>query len=244
MARLQRPRLVSAFALIVGCAMVAAFGIGQLATDSSKPSSKGDALKQFRKAVPHPVGYEGVYIYSTTGQESVSALGGSTHPYAPTTPITIVRTGCGLRVEWEPLDGRSTTWTLCTVKGNIELRGVAETHTFFKKTDHTNYKCTQLALKFTCTAGSGGESGDATPLGEALVSVNGEVNAGIIVRMTATVTGSSHGTETTEFYLAPRTLLPLRISITNRTSRHEPLVGNVHYKEDATLVLVSRTPSR
>jgi len=242
--RARKPRVYAAGALILGALAFAAFGVNRIATDSTKPVPNGSALSKFRVADKHPAGYEGVYTYATVGKESVDALTGATHRYPATTTITVIRKGCGVQLQWEALDGRSTTWTLCTVHGAVTLRAIRETHTFFKKTDRTNYACTQSGTHFTCTSPKGEESGDITPLGESMVSVHSVLSASLVIRTVATVTGKSHGTETTEWWLAPRTLLPLRIVVASRTSRKEPLVGTVHYREDAKLALVSRTPSR
>ena len=62
--------------------------------------------------------------------------------------------------------------------------------------------------------------------------------------MTARVGGGASGTETVEWWLQPGTGLPLELTVTGRTSRPEPLVGEAHYREDATLRLVSTTPQR
>lgn len=244
MTRVRKPRTYAAGALILGALAFAAFGVNRIATDSTKPVPNGSALSKFRVAEKHPAGYEGVYTYETTGKESVDALTGATHHYPATTTITVIRKGCGVRLQWDALDGRSTTWTLCTSHDTVTLRGLRETHTFFKRADHTNYTCTQSGTRFTCTSPKGGESGDVTPLGERMVSVHSVLSASLVIRTVATVTGQSHGTETTEWWLAPRTLLPLRLVVASRTSRREPLVGTVHYREDAKLALVSRTPSR
>ncbi len=244
MERARKPRVYAAGALILGALAFAAFGVSRIATDSTKPVPHGCALSKFRVAVKHPVGYEGVYTYETTGTESIDALTGATHHYPATTTITVIRKGCGVQLQWDALDGRSTTWMLCTVHGAVQLRGVRETHTFFKKTDHTNYTCTQSGAHFTCTSSRGVATGKVTPLGESMVSVHSVLSASLVVRIEATVTGKAHGTEATEWWLAPRTLLPLRVVVVSRTSRKEPLVGTVHYREDAKLALISRTPGR
>lgn len=244
MRRARKPRVYAAGALILGALAFAAFGVNRIATDSTKPVPHGSALSKFRVADKHPAGYEGVYTYETTGKESVTVLTGATHQYPATTTITVIRKGCGVQLQWEALEGRSTTWTLCTVHGAVTVRAIHETHSFFNRTDHTNYTCTQTETHFTCTSPKGDESGDVTPLGESAVNVGGVLSVALIVRTVATVTGKSHGIETTTWWLAPRTLLPLRIVAASRTSRKQPLLGTVQYREDAKLVLLSRTPSR
>lgn len=245
MRRARKPRIYAAGALILGALGFAAFGVSRIATDSTKPVPNGSALSKFRVADKHPVGYEGVYTYETTGKESVDALTGATHHYPAKTTITVIRKkGCGVQLQWDALDGRSTTWTLCTAHDTVTLRSIRETHSFFNHTDHTAYTCTQSGTHFTCTSPKGDAAGEVTPLGESAVNVGGVLSVALIVRTVATVTGSTHGTETTTWWLAPRTLLPLRVVAASRTSRKQPLVGTVHYREDAKLVLVSRTPSR
>lgn len=244
MERARRPRTYAAFGLILGALAVAAFGVSRIATDSTKPVPHGSALSKFREVDRHPVGYEGVYTYDTVGKESIDALTGATHYYPRTTTITVIRKGCGVQLQWDALTGRSTTWTLCNAHGVVTVRGVHETHKFFNRTDRTNYTCTQTGAHLACTSPKGSATGEVSSLGESMVMVGTVLSASLVIRTVATVTGKSQGTEDTEFWLAPRTLLPLRIVTASRTSRKEPLVGTVHYREDAKLVLVSRTPSR
>src|SRR5262245_41031561 len=97
--------LVIAFALIAG-AVVAAVAAGFILHDTAKPVSIQDVVRQFREAVQKPGQLEGVYLYSTRGEESVDALGGATHHYPARTTITVVEVPCGVRLQWQPLEER------------------------------------------------------------------------------------------------------------------------------------------
>jgi hypothetical protein len=45
----------------------------------------------------------GVYVYATTGSESVDALAGTDHDYPAETTITVLRAGCGVVLRWVAL---------------------------------------------------------------------------------------------------------------------------------------------
>ena len=242
----RRRRLVVGVALLGAAAavLVAAWASGLLFPDTARPAPPGSALARFRASDPHPQGIDGVYAYRTTGGESLDVLGGASHRYPAETTITVVETACGVRLRWDPLAGRSTTWTLCTRSGGVELRGLDQAHTFFGHADRTQYACTQAGERFACRAAHGTETGQAAVVGEAGVEVGGERVRALHVRMTARVGGGSSGTETTEWWLQAGTGLPLELVVSSRTSRAEPVVGQVHYRENATLRLASTTPER
>ena len=84
---------------------------------------------------------DGVYLYATKGGESVDALGGAHHRYPATTTITAMGAPCGVKLRWDALQGRSTTWTLCSTKAGVELGTEEVVHTFFGQADDTTYAC-------------------------------------------------------------------------------------------------------
>lgn len=43
----------------------------------------------------------GVYLYESSGFDSVDALTGARHDYPAQTTVTITTEGCGVRVRWE-----------------------------------------------------------------------------------------------------------------------------------------------
>jgi len=62
------------------------------------------------------------------------------------------------------------------------------------------------------------------------------------IHTTAHISGGDHGTETVDWWLAPGRAAPIRITMSSRTSRKEPVIGAAHYRERAELRLVSLVP--
>jgi len=235
-------------------ALVAAVAFGLLLHDTATPVSIQDVVRRFRESGRGPGRLDGVYLYATRGGESVDALGGAHHRYPAKTSITAVTVPCGVRLEWDPLEGRSATWTLCATSIGIELHAWEVAHRFFGQSDRTSYACSGTVLvpsddtstaraRYRCRSSRGHETGHAQLLGVELVQVAGAKRRAVHVRTVATVKGGDHGTETTDWWLDERTGLPLRIALSNRTSRPF-FLGDVHYREDADLRLVSTTPLR
>lgn len=198
---------------------------------------------------------DGVYVYVTQGSESVDALGGTTHRYPPRTSITSVGVKCGVRLRWQPLEERSATWTLCRTPRGVELLGFRVSHRFFGQGDTTAYACAGSLLlaarepagassPFHCRSSRGRETGNSRVVAFQTVSVAARPLRSVHVRTTATVSGGDHGTEITDWWFAVHNGLVLGIDLRNRTGRDLPIVGTVHYREDATLRLLSTTPLR
>ena len=56
---------------------------------------------------------------STThrARESIDVLGGDSHTYPAETALTVMTEGCGVRMTWKPLAGRSESWLVCPLDG-------------------------------------------------------------------------------------------------------------------------------
>lgn len=237
-------RLAAVVAAAAAALLAAAWAFGLFSTDAAKPAPAGSALARFRAADTHPAAADGVYTYRTQGSESIDVLGGSRHRYPATTTITAVEVPCGLRLRWDALAHRSTTWTLCT-HPRVGLRGVDQRHMFFRQHDRTTYACSSSgAGAFRCRAAHATAVGTVSVVGDATVEVAGARVRALHVRMTAVVSGASHGAETVDWWLGGTRSAPLEVVLSNRTSRKEPLVGDVRYRENATLRLVSTRPQR
>ena len=116
--------------------VVAALGVGGfLLHDTARPASIRAAVQNFRAGGAGGGKLDGVYLYATKGGESIDALGGAHHRYPATTSITAVGAPCGLKLRWDALQGRSTTWTLCTTRAGVELGTEEVVHTFFGEPD-------------------------------------------------------------------------------------------------------------
>ena len=238
--------------VVAGLAGARASGI--LFGDRLQPASIEDALRHFRENDRNVKELEGVYVYATTGGESIDVLGGARHHYPARTSITARRVPCGLELEWAALVGRETTWTLCSTDAGIELRGSDERHKFFWQNDRTTYVCegavlvaagnaSQAAHDFTCTAPKARETGQAQLVGPETIAVGGRAITTVHARTVGTISGENDGTETADWWLDTATALPVRIVLKSRTSR-KTIVGLTHYTEDAELRLLSTTPER
>ena len=246
----RRARLAAGLVLLAALAvgLVAAWAGGLLFADSARPASVETALKLFRASDPRPRTLDGVYTYATRGQESLDVLGGTHHRYPATTTITVVEVPCGIRLRWDALAGRSTTWTLCTRTPGPNLRAIDEVHSFFGRHDRTLYVCVPPADgntdRFDCRSKQDVQTGREVSAAPARLDVDGQRLKALHYRTTGRVSGADRGTETTEWWLNALGGLPLEVVVSNRTSRPEPLIGRAHYREDVTLRLVSTTPLR
>jgi hypothetical protein len=238
---------------VVAAGLVAAVAGGLLLRDKSQPASVAAALRLFRRDDPNPTGADGVYLYDTTGWESLRVLSGPTHRYPATTTITLTRSGCGIRLRWQPLAARSTTWTLCHGDTGFVVTANDEVHTFYGVTDRTDYRCTGdwpsaatpgTRAAFSCRAAHGRERGVATLVGRGTVTVGDARIQATHIRTTAAVSGENHGTETVDWWIALDSPAPPRIVLSSRTSRHVAIVGTARYREHAVLRLASLKAER
>ena len=228
--------------------VVAALGAGGLLLhDTAKPASVADAVHRFRTGGAGGGKLDGVYLYATTGGESVDALGGAHHRYPATTSITAVGAPCGVKLRWDALQGRSTTWTLCSTRAGVGLGTEEVVHTFFGQADDTTYACAGTELlrsgPFHCRSQRGRQDGTVTVVGRETVDVGGKPVKVLHVRTVGRISGGDQGAETVDWWLGTATGLPVRVAFSSHTSR-KTFVGRVHYSEDADLRLRSLTPRR
>jgi len=256
MKRVRRPsRRVTIGLTLFGIVLLiaAAWTGGYFLHDSSQAASTSEALKVYR-AGNHPAnGLNGVYLYATKGDESISALGGAKHIYPAKTSITAVKVPCGLRLRWSALERRSTTWTFCSTPAGIELRISNERHAFFGQNDHAVYRCANRLLipkkplpeaaAFTCRSNRNLEVGRAHVIGYGTIEVGGRRIRAVRVSTDLTIRSRDSGSEAIDWWLDSTTALPLRVELRSRTSR-KMWVGRVRYYEDLSLRLLSLTPMR
>jgi hypothetical protein len=253
---MSRRWLVGGIVAVAGVAAVGLLGAWWfLLRDVSTPTSVSDALAGYRQhgdggSSPIP---PGVYVYATEGSEHTDALRGSTHTYPGTSTITVTGAPCGVRLRWDVLEGRSTTWTACTGSGEWSERSRDERHRFFGVTQRTTYACTGTPFlpagwpgtMFTvsCSTGEARERGRGRVVGEETVDVGGTPVPTVHIRTTTTFTGATTGRSRYDFWLARATGLPVRISMASRTTNGS-LIGDVHYQERVSLRLTSLEPRR
>ena len=227
-----------------------------LLRDDAEPATVGGAVTAYREqaskgssSIP-----PGVYVYATDGSEQTDALGGVTHRYPRTSTVTVSGAPCGVRLRWDVLRGRSTTWTVCTGSNGWGERSRFERHTFFGVTDKTTYACggtpfrpdgDRLGATFTvaCSTGKASEDGPGRIVGEEALDV-GRARVGTVhLRTTTSFSGDTMGAATYDFWLARDSGLPVRIMMVSSTTSGS-LIGDVHYRERVALRLTSLTPRR
>jgi hypothetical protein len=227
--------------------------------DVAEPASVADAVAAFREqeaagAVSRTRVPEGVYVYDTEGYEQTDALGGVTHRYPSQSTITVTGDPCGVRLRWDVLRGRYTTWTLCAGADGWAQRTRDERHTFFGIADETVYACGETPFRPTgdppgaafavlCTTGSATERGRGLVIGDETLGVRGTNVECTHVRTRSTFAGGTRGSAAFDFWLARDTGLPVRITMLSRTTTGSP-IGDVRYEEDVSLELTSLTPRR
>jgi hypothetical protein len=259
---MSRSGLISIAAGVAGglaLAIIAAWFF--LLRDTAEPVNVADVITTFREAEESATSVEGplpkpagVYLYATDGYEKTDALTGVTHRYPLRSTITVTKDACGVRMRWDVLKGRSTTWTYCLASGGWEIASQDERHTFFGRTERTTYVCEDTPIRpgrdtagahwdVSCATDTSEEAGTGTVVGGALLAVSGRRVATVQVRKTTSFTGEIRGTTTHDIWFARESGVPVRIAMVSRTTNDSP-VGDVHYEEDVTLRLTSLTPRR
>lgn len=225
--------------------------------DTATPASIEDALVRYRAAAargdtPIP---QGVYVYATTGSESISALGGTTHRYPPRSTITVTRAPCGMELRWDVLRARSTSWTVCATGERAQrLDGWVERHVFFGQTDNTVWECNDspwlvdpsavgTRTSHICSGGDTTMAGTLDVLGIEPVRVGGTLLEAVHLRLQAEEDGVARGPLVEERWLEPETGLPLRLRYRVRTANDSP-IGDVTFEERYELRLTSLEPRR
>ena len=254
---MSRRWLVVVAVAVAGAATAAALGGWWfLLRDVAEPATVGEAVSAYRQQGTGGASTiaPGVYVYATDGSERTDALSGVTHRYPRTSTITVSGAPCGVRLRWDVLRGRSTTWTVCTGASDWLERSRYERHTFFGVTEETTYTCTgkpfrpagdRPATTFTvdCSTGKATERGPGRVVGRETVRVGGTRVPAVQVRTTTSFSGDTTGSATYDFWLARDTGLPVRIDMVSRTTNGS-LIGDVHYDERVSLRLASLVPRR
>jgi hypothetical protein len=244
---------------VVGVVVLAGLGAWlALLRDTAEPVSVEEAVTSFRtetaaEGSPIP---PGVYVYGTDGYETTDALTGVTHRYPLRSTITVAAADCGVSLTWRALEGRSTEWTLCRTDGGWELASQDERHTFYGRTEHTRYVCAATPIVPThsppgttwpvdCTTDGATETGTARIVRRQpwWPVPGGRRRSSLLVRKRTTFGGEIRGKAQYAFWFDEAFPLPVRVDMTSRTTNDSP-VGDVHYREEVVLRLLSLEPRR
>ena len=195
----------------------------------------------------------GVYRYATTGQESVDALGGTSHEYPPETTITVTPDGCGVLLRWDVLAQRRDEWRLCAAADGIELEPTGlQYHEFFAQPDSENIVCDRAIVivpvddvlpppaALNCTLAADVWLPTWSVLGREQRTVEGAVVDVVHVRMTVD-DGDQYFEHTTIDWYFDSNGLPIEVNGTKTSSSSSP-IGAVLYKEQFGMQIESLQP--
>jgi len=235
--------------------VAAAAGAWLLATrENTTPASIDDALARYRaqaEAADTPIP-PGVYVYATTGSESISALGGRKHAYPQRSTITVTGGGCGMTLRWDVLEHRSNVYEICD--DGRRLGAWTETHRFVGQDDVTKWRCEAAAWlpgsadpgassRVSCTSSDSAQSGTTTVVGEEQLRV-GTADVDVVhLRIDTLESGGARGPTVEQRWLERDTGLPVRVDYRVSTRNPSP-IGDVRFDERYTLRLVSLAPRR
>ena len=199
--------------------------------------------------LPNP----GVYLYRTTGFESIDAVGGSRHDYPEQTTITVVRQGCGVMLTWDVLQERSDMWNLCVEDEGIALttEGLAF-HQFFGQSRTEPLTCDRTVVlvpddgeprppvQLSCLLGENQWAPAWEVLGYDRLTVGTEIVPVRHVRMTVADDDEYWEHVVVDWYLDENGL-PVKVQAVKQ-SLSDTAYGDVEYDEVYTIELLSRTP--
>ncbi len=243
--------LIGGIVLVAAAALVGAWALAF--RDTATPASVDDAVARFREqaqAADLPIA-PGVYVYATTGEESISALGGIRHRYPPQSTITVQGGGCGMIVRWDVLETRWNELEVCT---DGSLGTWQESHQFVGQDDRSTWDCADAVWlpedasvgaeqPYVCESADTRQEGTTTVVGEEVVPVMGHDVETLHIRLEAEETGESRGSLVEERWLEASSGLPVRITYEVRTANDSP-IGDVIFEERYTLDLTSLEPRR
>jgi hypothetical protein len=199
-------------------------------------------------ALPAP----GVYVYRTSGADSVDALGGAEHAYPTSTTITVRAAGCGVTTRWDVAVERWEETTACATEGGVVRTAFTAFHEFFGAGDTDVETCTgdprpigadpDATWTFECAEGDSVTPWVGRVVDDATVDV-----AGAPVRtehvLLVTPDDPDGDDMRIETWYAAGTDLIVREVGSRRTTDPSP-IGDVHYREDYEIVLTSLDPLR
>lgn len=230
------------------------------ARDSTTAVSLDDALGSFRDEAaaaesepkrPTP----GVYLYETVGEETIDALGGSTHTYPAQTTMSITLTDCGYRVRWDVFKERFDELDMCALPNGETVDTTRQYREFFGFANDRIYQCDADAIvraeppvfgetrSTPCTSPASDAEIRVTAIGLEPLQVGGQTVESMHVLLETTLMGDVRGTSSLNYWIDPATGLILRRESTVTTDADSPL-GVTHYEENYTVQLVSLTPQQ
>lgn len=230
--------------------------IGKSSTDSNKAKSDDDtAAADIEPGLRPPAG---TYTYTGSGEESVSALGGSKHVF-PKTVYAVVTLDGKDECKWENhliyVKEHVEERSYCTDAGGLHDYGFVRDIEFFNQTEHKVYTCPgETAIRMSPTAADGettkwrctnepNSTSDytATQVGTEVVKVGGINTKVWHMRVVADLKGDTRGRDVSEFWYAASGLT-VRFT-TNLNVMTKSVLGDTKFTEKTEYQLQSVTPT-
>jgi hypothetical protein len=219
----------------------------------SPPSLVEPSAPSAPSATTVPAVSPGVYRYLTNGQEGIDALSRPVRAYPAASAVIVSPSGCGMRVEWRPLEERREWFEICPEQGGWRLVQYGSFHSFFGTDDERSVICPDDAW-LVAPGSEPGDAGVATCAGSGLVdvrtstfrrrdvaTVDGSQVEVVVVDVAVVTSGATTGTSTRELWLAPDGLPVVWSDEVSGAS--ESVVGMVNYDERFTLRVASLEPA-
>jgi hypothetical protein len=191
-----------------------------------------------------------VYTYTTTGHDSVDALGGAHHEYPATTTITVTTNGCGVTQRWDVLVERWEEWQRCADGASVREPARTNYDEFFGQGQTDAYTCTGDARPVdapagttwteTCTEDGDTETRHGQVVGTEPQQVGGQTVQTLHVRVDIT-NAYPNDTQVVETWYLAGTDLVVAQQAHAGTTNPSP-IGDVHYDEAYEIHLDSLTP--
>jgi hypothetical protein len=249
--------LVGAVGLTVTMLALVAVGWVLWHQSSTTPVSVGQAKRSFRSQqrpgrLPPGLPVPGVYRYRTTGGERLS-VGSVRRAFPAVTDVVVVDGKCA-SFDWVPLEEHTEELTECRTPGGATTPSSTSTEHIASLSTSEPISCGSGAYLLpsdpapranwsaSCSSGDTRIALTGSVVGPATVTVAGRVVAAEHVRVELTFTGSEHGTNPCDYWIAPADGLVLREVERVDLSESVGPFGTVHYSEYMSISLASTTP--
>lgn len=201
----------------------------------------------------YPLPPEGVYIYDTTGRESLEGPLSETHTYPSESAITVTHTTCGFSWRWDVFERRSDVSNWCWTDAGIIETDTSTDHIFFKVHDKRAFECTPPAIVMpskipasnlpgaVCEGGDTVNTKSVEYLGTEELTVGGEKVETVVMKNVDVAGNKSTGQSAVTMWLRRSDGLVVKMR-READIGNDSIVGKISYVEDITLVLKSLSP--
>lgn len=211
------------------------------ATTATSTAAGADAK---HAVAPEP----GVYRYATDGWEELDVPRGHRR-FPEETTQTVVRTDCGYRVRWDPLEERWDENVMCLRDGTAVLAELRTYRSFFGRSVQQQFTCRAARPPQGAVWAARCESDDTTvttvarPLGKRTMAVDGEQVAVRGLQVDSQLEGANSGERSAVLWHARHSGVLVHTEVSAELEVQGPF-GMVDYREQYSLHLASQQPHR